>query len=82
MGNEILSYCYCHFYRIAEFVGRWSMVDVFVVVILVSLIQMGSVMSINPGGAALAFFGVVVSTMLAAMAFNPQLIWNKSNNES
>ncbi len=68
-------------YRMAEFVGRWSMVDVYVVVILVSLIQMGNVMAINPGGATLAFFGVVVTTMLAAMTFNPKLIWNTATNE-
>jgi paraquat-inducible protein A len=63
-------------YRIAEFVGRWSMVDVFVVIILVCLIQLGQTMSISPGVAAVAFSGVVVITMLAAMSFEPQLIWN------
>jgi len=62
-------------YRIAEFVGRWSMVDVFVVIVLMSLIQLGDTMSIYPGAATLAFSGVVVLTMLAAMSFNPQLIW-------
>jgi paraquat-inducible protein A len=63
-------------YRIAEFVGRWSMVDVYVVIILVSLIQLGNTMSIYPGAATLAFSGVVILTMLAAMTFEPQLIWN------
>lgn len=62
-------------YRITEFVGRWSMIDVFVVVILVSLIQLGNIMSILPGHAALAFCGVVICTMLAAMSFDPRLIW-------
>ena len=62
-------------YRITEFVGRWSMVDVFVVAILVALIQLGNVMSIFPGVAALAFAAMVVITMLAAMAFDPRLIW-------
>ena len=66
-------------YRIAELVGRWSMVDVYVVIILVSLIQLGNTMSIYPGGAVLAFSGVVITTMLAAMSFNPQLIWQKNN---
>ncbi|WP_458524649.1 PqiA/YebS family transporter subunit [Onishia taeanensis] len=63
-------------YRITEFVGRWSMVDVFVVAILVALIRAGNLMSIAPGPAALAFGAVVVLTMLAAMAFDPRLIWD------
>ena len=67
-------------YRLAEFVGRWSMVDVYVVIILASLIQLGNTMSIYPGGAALAFSGVVITTMLAAMSFEPQFIWQLQNN--
>ena len=63
-------------YRMAEFVGRWSMIDVFVVIILASLIQLGPTMSITPGAATLAFSGLVIVTMLAAMSFEPQLIWN------
>lgn len=69
-------------YRITEFVGRWSMVDVFVVAILVSLIQLGNTMSIYPGPAALAFCGVVVVTMLAAMTFDSRLIWTTPDNGS
>jgi paraquat-inducible protein A len=67
-------------YRMAEFVGRWSMVDVFVVIILASLIQLGPAMSITPGAATLAFSGLVIVTMLAAMSFEPQLIWNNIKN--
>lgn len=63
-------------YRLTEFIGRWSMVDVFVVAILVALIRAGSLMSISPGPAALAFGAVVVLTMLAAMTFDPRLIWD------
>jgi paraquat-inducible protein A len=63
-------------YRITEFVGRWSMVDVFVVAILVALIQLGGLLSIQPGAAALAFSGVVMITMLAAESFDPRLIWD------
>ena len=63
-------------YRVTEFVGRWSMVDVFVVAILVGVVQLGSVMSIHPGEGALAFAGVVILTMLAAMSFDPRLIWD------
>ncbi|MEP1449238.1 MAG: paraquat-inducible protein A [Paraglaciecola sp.] len=65
-------------YRFTEFVGRWSMIDVFVVAILVSLIQLGNVMNILPGHAALAFCGVVICTMLAAMSFDSRLIWSKT----
>ena len=69
-------------YRVTEFVGRWSMVDVFVVAILVALIQLGNVMSIFPGVAALAFAAMVVTTMLAAMAFDPRLIWLHADRDS
>jgi paraquat-inducible protein A len=65
-------------YRITEFVGRWSMIDVFVVSVLVSLIQLGNIINVLPGHAALAFFGVVVCTMLAAMSFDSRLIWNET----
>jgi len=64
-----------YWYRVTEFIGRWSMVDVFVVAILVSLIQLGNIMSIYPGPAAMAFCGVVIATMLAAMSFDTRLIW-------
>lgn len=63
-------------YRLTEFIGRWSMVDIFVVAILVALIRAGNLMSITPGPAALAFGAVVVITMLAAMSFDPRLIWD------
>lgn len=63
-------------YRITEFIGRWSMIDIFVVAILVALIRAGNLMSITPGPAALAFASVVVLTMLAAMTFDPRLIWD------
>lgn len=65
-------------YRLTEFIGRWSMVDVFVVAILVALIRAGALMSITPGPAALAFGAVVISTMLAAMSFDPRLLWDPS----
>ncbi|MDX1268573.1 MAG: paraquat-inducible protein A, partial [Oceanisphaera sp.] len=67
-------------YRITEFIGRWSMVDVFVVAILVALIRNGSIMSIEPGAGALAFTAVVVLTMLAAMMFDPRSIWQGASS--
>lgn len=65
-------------YRLTEYVGRWSMVDVFVVAILVGVVQLGSLMQIEPGAGALAFAGVVVLTMLAAHSFDPRLIWDRA----
>lgn len=67
-------------YRITELIGRWSMVDVFVVAIMVALIQSGNLMSVFPGPAALAFCGVVITTMLAAMTFDPRLLWDTQGN--
>ncbi len=66
-------------YRVTELVGRWSMVDVFVVAVLVAVVQLGNFMSINPGPAAIAFAGVVILTMLAAMAFDPRLLWDAAS---
>ncbi|MDH4573310.1 paraquat-inducible protein A [Salinicola acroporae] len=66
-------------YRITELIGRWSMIDVFVVAILVSLVHAGSLLSITPGPAALAFSAVVIITMLAAISFDPRLIWDARN---
>ena len=65
-------------FRATEVVGKWSMTDVFVVAILVALIQLGGLMSIRPGPAAVAFGGVVVATMLAAESFDPRLIWDRT----
>lgn len=66
-------------YRITEFVGRWSMIDVYVVGILVALIQLGNIMTIRPGIAAVAFAAMVVTSMLAALAFDPRLLWAPVN---
>lgn len=68
-------------YWLTELVGRWSMVDVFVVAVLVALIQLGNLMSIHPGPAALAFGVVVVLTMLSAMAFDPRLLWDRAEEK-
>lgn len=64
-------------YWFTELLGRWSMVDIFVVGILVALVQLGNYMTITPGPGALAFAGVVVLTMLAAMSFEPRLLWDR-----
>ncbi len=63
-------------YRITEAVGRWSMVDVYVVTILVALVQMGPLASIEAGMGAVYFSAVVVITILAAENFDSRLIWD------
>lgn len=64
-------------YWFTELLGRWSMVDIFVVGILVALVQLGNYMTITVGPGALAFAGVVVLTMFAAMSFEPRLLWDR-----
>jgi len=68
-------------YRIVELVGRWSMLDIYVVAMLAALVQIGSLATINAGPAALAFGAVVVLTMFAAMEFDPRLIWDPLQKE-
>ncbi len=69
-------------YRVMEFIGRWSMVDVFVIAILVTLVQFGNTASIYPGLGALSFACVVVLTMFAAHTFDPRLIWDNLGSYS
>ncbi|MEN6331160.1 MAG: paraquat-inducible protein A [Smithella sp.] len=66
-------------YRLVEFVGRWSMLDIFVVTFVVALIQLQPLMSVKPGLGSLFFAAVVVLTMIAAETFDPRLIWDSSN---
>lgn len=68
-------------YFLTELVGRWSMVDVFVVAILVGLVKFGGMMSIEAGPAAVAFAIMVILTMFAAHAFDPKLIWDRIREE-
>jgi paraquat-inducible protein A len=63
-------------YRLTTAVGRWSMVDIFVVTILVALVKLGAVANIDAGPACSYFAGLVVITMLAADSFDPRLIWD------
>ena len=62
-------------YRLVDTVGHWSMLDVFVVVLLVGMVRFGVLASVEPGPGLLAFGAVVVATMLAASSFDPRLIW-------
>ncbi len=63
-------------FRITEAVGRWSMVDIYVVTILVALVNLGSLATIEADAGAIFFAGVVIITMFAAMSFDPRLIWD------
>jgi paraquat-inducible protein A len=69
-------------YRIVEVVGRWSMLDMFVVSLTVALVQLGAVASVEPGIGASFFAGVVVLTMFAASSFDPRLIWDVMEEET
>lgn len=70
-------------YRLAEIMGRWSMVDIYVVTLMVALVKIQGLADIDAGIGAVAFGAVVVFTMLAAMSFDPRLIWDNAekNNE-
>lgn len=68
-------------FRIVEAVGRWSMLDVFAVSLLVALVQVQSLATVTVRPGALAFAAVVVSTMLAAQSFDERLLWDTQNRE-
>jgi paraquat-inducible protein A len=63
-------------YRIIAFVGRWSMLDIFMISILVALVDLGGIAQVIAGPAATAFATVVVLTMFAAKSFDPRLLWD------
>lgn len=64
-------------YEVVEFVGRWSMIDVFVIAVLSALVRMGGLMNIYPAMGALMFALVVIMTMFSAMTFDPRLSWDR-----
>jgi paraquat-inducible protein A len=66
-------------YELVEFVGRWSMLDVFVDAFVVALVQLQPLMSVEPGVGVVFFMLVVVLTMFAAQSFDPRLIWDAEN---
>lgn len=66
-------------YRFIEWIGRWSMLDIFVIAILVALVNFGNLASIEANLGAAAFASVVVITMIAAVTFDPRLIWDNTD---
>lgn len=68
-------------YRWIEFIGRWSMLDLFMISILVTLVDLGAIATVAAGTGATAFAGVVVTTMFAAATFDPRLIWDLEEHD-
>jgi len=62
-------------FRVIKFIGRWSMLDIFVIAVMVALVNLGTLTSIKPAPAATYFAAVVISTMLASNTFDTRLIW-------
>lgn len=69
-------------YSLVELIGKWSMIDVFVVVILVALIQLGGILQIYPGKGALFFAAMVFASMMATTSFDPRLLWDQKQPAS
>ncbi|HZM00569.1 MAG TPA: paraquat-inducible protein A [Planctomycetota bacterium] len=70
------------FYRLVEFIGRWSMLDIFMISILVALVKLEALSTIEAGPGAVWFASVVVITMFAAASFDPRLAWDSEGQRS
>ena len=68
-------------YRIIESVGRWSMIDIFMISILIALVKLQAIATIEPGIGATSFAGVVIITMIASMMFDPRLMWDAAESK-
>lgn len=69
-------------YRVVEVIGRWSMLDVFVVSLVTGLVQIPGFVEVHPGPGIAAFAAVVILTMLASMSFDPRLLWDAAEQDS
>lgn len=69
-------------YRLIEYIGRWSMLDIYVAALSVALVQIGTFASMRAGWGAVAFGAVAVLTMFAVQAFDPRLIWDTAGAEN
>ena len=67
-------------YRFIDVIGRWSMIDIFMISILVALVHLGAVANVSPGLGAAFFSAVVLTTMLAATTFDPRLLWDAADD--
>ncbi|HEY0336266.1 MAG TPA: paraquat-inducible protein A [Burkholderiales bacterium] len=80
----VRKHCYdlTRLYRLLELIGRWSMLDIYVLAVLVTLVQLRVFATVTPAAGALAFGAVVVLTMLATISFDPRLIWDSARREN
>jgi paraquat-inducible protein A len=69
-------------YRLTEAIGRWSMVDIYVITIMVALVRLGNLATIEASAGAVFFGAVVVITIFAAESFDPRIIWDRSEPET
>ena len=69
-------------YRLTEAIGRWSMVDIYVITIMVALVRLGNLATIEASAGAVFFGAVVVITIFAAESFDPRMIWDRSDPET
>ena len=69
-------------FRFIDLIGRWSMIDIFMISILVALVHLGAVANVTPGLGAAFFSVVVVATMLAAATFDPRLLWDAADAQT
>jgi paraquat-inducible protein A len=63
-------------YRVVDVIGRWSMIDIFMLTVLTALVRLGFLASVTPGLGAVAFASVVILTMISAANFDPRLMWD------
>jgi len=70
-----------HLYRFTAFIGRWSMVDIFMLSLLVALMRYGQMSEIRPGTGSVCFAAVVILTMLAIDSFDPRLMWDAAESK-
>lgn len=69
-------------FKMVRAIGRWSMIDVFMVTIFVGLLHMGPLSNVSPDSGSLAFAGVVMLTMIATEALDPRLMWDVASESS
>ena len=69
-------------YYVVRWIGRWSMIDIFMEALLGALVRFGNLVTIEPGIGAVAFCGVVILTILAAETFDPRLMWDNAARRS
>lgn len=81
-GSKLPGHKRQQIYEVVEYIGRWSMIDVFVVAILSALVQLNVAAAINPGPAAITFALSVIFTMLSAQAFDSRMIWDRIEEDA